>query len=802
MATNMMAGNGIVVPQCVACGFHFDSAEALGDHNESAHSIFTCLCCFKTFTSRSNLERHSRLHTGHRPYACPVCGKTFSRKDHLSNHATKHAYKCAACSRRCADRSALADHFRVEHGGAVLAAVCAYCNKGFGSVEMFEDHVKVHPQFHAAASSSSTPGNGDVPRYVEDPIVAVSQPSTLLSHRHHRHHRHRYHDGLSGVADESDGGSQNGLVFAAAASSSLNRHIRGSSSTSLLARYETPSFGGSDNGFDMTGSSRPPEDAAKLLRCSVCNQACSTLLGLRQHEMLHLYELTDGALRAERKTDVDRNYAVDEFGVGRIDLQTEQKRFDCRHCDRKFDTYADLYRHIEDVSAGVSGATEPTTDDSTTVLHREKRKQKQPKPVVQVEGDPDVAVEDGEDEEVNVVSPEMPSDGKMADECGGELQTPDDESAVDPNDQMEPSPAAEIKMEPIRSIMNRSSGRPRDLRHRADQSIACFRDRNGEKDAIQESRHAASSNDDERAEVVVSRSGWLKGEAGATSSTNETSNGIHSESTSTVERASLLLSKSAVENFAPPGSSSKESPDELAINNNNNGNIKNENVWVESPAPPGVSIGALGPQRCVVCGLECADFADLEAHCVAEHSRSPCMFCAKTFAQKANRDRHVCLHTGDRPYGCPECGERFSRGDKLKMHRVRTHGVLYPLYGSRGGHHRSAGNRSSASPSSSTYAGDLGSFEVVGAGDVDSSVAQDHESPSPSVAAEMRPGAGPWGPVSGDWNDLRVSGGSGRIGDSPVLPWNLVGAGLLGRFPKVEVLADDEARDGAMGGGT
>ena len=82
-----------------------------------------------------------------------------------------------------------------------------------------------------------------------------------------------------------------------------------------------------------------------------------------------------------------------------------------------------------------------------------------------------------------------------------------------------------------------------------------------------------------------------------------------------------------------------------------------------------------GPYSCSVCHVTMANFTALEQHCFAEHNRCPCMFCPKTFAQKANRDRHICLHTGDKPYSCPECGEKFSRGDKLKLHRVRTHNI-------------------------------------------------------------------------------------------------------------------------------
>jgi len=80
------------------------------------------------------------------------------------------------------------------------------------------------------------------------------------------------------------------------------------------------------------------------------------------------------------------------------------------------------------------------------------------------------------------------------------------------------------------------------------------------------------------------------------------------------------------------------------INNNNNNSAgigEKERLSVEFP--PG------GPYSCSVCNEGMDTWDVLEAHCLSEHSRNPCRFCSKTFAQKANRDRHMCLHTGDKP---------------------------------------------------------------------------------------------------------------------------------------------------------
>jgi len=49
-----------------------------------------CPDCGKQLTSRSNLVRHYRLHTGERPFTCFDCGRTFADQGNMRKHARTH----------------------------------------------------------------------------------------------------------------------------------------------------------------------------------------------------------------------------------------------------------------------------------------------------------------------------------------------------------------------------------------------------------------------------------------------------------------------------------------------------------------------------------------------------------------------------------------------------------------------------------------------------------------------------------------------------------------------------------------
>ncbi|MBW0485430.1 hypothetical protein O181_025145 [Austropuccinia psidii MF-1] len=50
--------------------------------------------------------------------------------------------------------------------------------------------------------------------------------------------------------------------------------------------------------------------------------------------------------------------------------------------------------------------------------------------------------------------------------------------------------------------------------------------------------------------------------------------------------------------------------------------------------------------------------------------RSGFKSCLQAFARRHDRDRHQRMHTGEKPYECPQCSKRFMRSDALNRHRL------------------------------------------------------------------------------------------------------------------------------------
>ena len=98
-------------------------------------------------STKTNLWRHSFVHTGKKPFSCEKCGKQFARKDALLVHQRRHIgykmYKCDMCWRSFASAETFQAHKRVVHNKE-SAYRCHICGMIMAWKRSLERHYMIH----------------------------------------------------------------------------------------------------------------------------------------------------------------------------------------------------------------------------------------------------------------------------------------------------------------------------------------------------------------------------------------------------------------------------------------------------------------------------------------------------------------------------------------------------------------------------------------------------------------------------------------------------------------------------------
>jgi len=114
--------------------------------DETVGKLFKCKTCNRSFSDRSLLLKHIRLHSAERPHVCTRCGKSYlssgGLKYHMNDHDSVNLLKCKICSKTLKGNNSLNGHMLLH--SRAMDFTCSVCGKGFAMKYSLKLHMRVH----------------------------------------------------------------------------------------------------------------------------------------------------------------------------------------------------------------------------------------------------------------------------------------------------------------------------------------------------------------------------------------------------------------------------------------------------------------------------------------------------------------------------------------------------------------------------------------------------------------------------------------------------------------------------------
>ncbi|CAK1548348.1 unnamed protein product [Leptosia nina] len=297
--------------KCTECSIVFAERNLYIGHSKAVHGSdkpYHCPECDKCFGRRSDLRKHSIVHTGIRPYQCHFCLKSFSRNTNLSKHLRIHAghkpHVCPICPRSFVAKGDLQRHVLIHSGMKPYA--CQKCPLTFGRKDKLVKHELRHGQ---SLLHRNDQDNNDM-------VVSVNPYSNMMSPPSDNLNCNEYD--LPRVPDHITG------------EGSFLNHIQKAPSTSAKHVNNSP-----PKQKSPIGSKNRP----KNIKCHQCPKRFSSLDAYKTHVSIahigsRVFQCKVCFKKFSRKRELDRHASVHVTNL-----------FDCSQCDKQFTRKDKLDKH-------------------------------------------------------------------------------------------------------------------------------------------------------------------------------------------------------------------------------------------------------------------------------------------------------------------------------------------------------------------------------------------------------------------------------------------------------------------------
>nr|XP_020473047.1 zinc finger protein 708-like [Monopterus albus] len=317
---------------------------ALKQKSRQSKCRHCCSVCGREFSRPSRLADHMFMHSGDKPYSCSVCGKRFTKKINMTVHQRVHTgekpYSCPDCGVSYAQLGCLRRH-RLQHA-AEKPHHCSVCGRGFIQRRYLIQHERTHtgerpfscslcPKRFASRSGLTDHQKTHKEENLYSCSICEKVFSTPSSFRDHV----RLHTGQKPHPCSLCCKSFNrpGL---------LRKHLEKHAEEQHVVKTED-----AGNGQEETPHA-----------CPLCHKCFSTAEKLQQHSQLHQRALRfvcdicgRGFTRASRLREHTRSH-------------TGERPFQCDVCKKRFSVQGVLRKHREIHRRGKHSLTMTPDDDS------------------------------------------------------------------------------------------------------------------------------------------------------------------------------------------------------------------------------------------------------------------------------------------------------------------------------------------------------------------------------------------------------------------------------------------------------